>query len=61
MQSRNTDTDVENGFVDTAGERKGGTNSKSSTEIYINPCVKQQASGKLMYKTRSSAWSTVMF
>ena len=35
-----------------AGEGEGGTNSKSSTETYTLPCVKQIASGKLLYNTR---------
>ena len=60
MQGRNRDADIENGLVDTAGEGEWGTNLESSIEIYILPCVKQIASGKLLYKRGSSAWCSVM-
>ena len=52
--------DIENGLVDTVGEREGGASSEGSTDIYTQPCVKQTASGKLLYSTGSSAWCSVM-
>ena len=33
---------------------------ESSTDTYTLPCVKDIASGKLMYSTGSSAWCSVM-
>ena len=56
MQGWNRDADIENGLVDTVGEGEGGTNSKSSIETYILPCVKQIASGNMLYVTGSSNW-----
>ena len=35
LQGRNTDTDKENGHTGVMGERKGGKNWKSGTDIYI--------------------------
>ena len=40
LQSRNEDTDVENGHMDTAGEGKGGMNWESSIDIYAVPWIK---------------------
>ena len=62
LQGRNTDTDKENGHTGVMGERKGGKNWKSSTDIYIYtlPCVKYTASGKLLQSTSCSAWCSVM-
>ena len=37
-----------NMFMDTEGERDGGTNWERSTDIYTLPCVKRTASGKLL-------------
>ena len=56
MQDRNKYADIENGHVGT-GEGEGKINWESSTAIYILyilPCVKQRASGKLPYSTGSS-------
>ena len=36
----NTDADMDNGFVDMAGEGEGGTNLENSIETYILPYVK---------------------
>ena len=36
------------------GVEESGKNWKSSTDIYTLPCVKQIASGKLLYSTGSS-------
>ena len=58
--SRNRGTDMESGFVDTGWEGEGGTNWEGGTDIYTPPCVKQIASGKLLYSTGSSAWCSVM-
>ena len=44
--------------MDTLGE--GETNWKSSIAIFILPCVKEIASGKLLDRTRSSAQCSVM-
>ena len=54
MQGRNRDADVENGLVDTEGEGESGLNWESSTDIYTLPCIKQIASGKLVYSIGSS-------
>ena len=34
MQGRNSDTDIEDGLVDTVGEGEGGTNQECSSDIY---------------------------
>ena len=39
---------LENEYVDTGGERKGGVNWVIRTEIYTLLCVKQIAIGKLL-------------
>jgi len=39
LQGRNRDTDADNGLVDTAGEREGGTNWEEHWNIYI-VCVR---------------------
>ena len=57
MQGRNRDADAENEHVDTVGEEDGGMNGIT---IYILPCVKQIASGKLLYSTGRSAQGSVM-
>ena len=41
--------------MDTAGEEESGTKCESSIDIYTRLCVKQIASGKLLYSTGSSA------
>ena len=47
--------------MDIGKEGEGETNSESSIDIYVYiPCVKQIASGKLLYSTGSSAWGSVM-
>ena len=43
------DTDIQNRLVDTVGEGEGGTNGENSIETYTLPCVKQIASGNLLY------------
>ena len=48
LQGKNRDTDIKNGLVDTVGEREVGMNWESSIQIYIIPCEKQIASGKLL-------------
>ena len=54
LPGRNRDTDIENSHMDMAlGE--GGKGRKKRTDIYILPCVKQIASGKLLYNRESSA------
>ena len=54
------DADIEKGHVDTEGEREGGTNWESSSNIYTLPCVKWTAGGKLLHSTGSSAQCSVM-
>ena len=53
-------TDVENGLVDTMGEREGGTDRESSINIYTLSCVKLTAGEKLLNNTGSPAWHPVM-
>ena len=60
MQGRNRDADVENGYVDTGGDREGGMNWGIGTDIYTLPYIKYIASGKSLYSTGSSAQSSVM-
>ena len=60
LQGRKRDADVENGLVDTGGDGEGGTNWESSMDIYTLPCVKEIASGKMLYSTGSSARCSVM-
>ena len=60
MQGRNTDTDTENGHVDITGERKGGKNWESGTDMYISTVCKIYSCGQLLQGTRSSAWGSAM-
>ena len=55
LQGGNTDTEAENGLVDTAEKGEGGTNWENSIDINALPCVKQIASETLLNSTRSSA------
>ena len=54
------ETDVGKGLVDIEGEGENGTNWESRTDIYTLPCVKQLASGKLLYSLGSSAEHSVV-
>ena len=65
MQGGNRNADLENGHVNTAGEREVGRNWEIGI-AYTLPCgvyttiyyqIKQIAGGKLLYSTGSSAWS----
>ena len=49
MQGRNGDSNIENGLVNTVGERKSEMNGESSTDIYTLPCIKEIAGEKLLY------------
>ena len=68
LQSRNRDTDIKNGWVDTEGKGEGGMNREIRIEIYtlihtyiyIYICVKYIASGNLLYSPGSSAQCSVM-
>ena len=60
MQGRNRDTDVKNECEDTVGKGEGGTNWEIRIDIYILPCVKETASGNLLYSTGSSVQRSVM-
>ena len=44
----------------TQGAGKGRTNWKSSTDIYTQLCIKETASGRLLYSTGSPARCPVM-
>ena len=46
--------------MDAVGEGEGGTNGKSSLDIYTLPRVKQMAGKKLPYNTRSPGGCSVM-
>ena len=46
--------------MDTEGEGEGGTNLDRSTDTYMLPCVKQTASGMLLYNTGNPARHSVM-
>ena len=39
---------------------EGGTKWEIRIDIYTLPCIKQIASGKLLYGTESSAWRSVI-
>ena len=54
MEGKNRDTAVENGLVDTKEEREG-ENWESCTDTYKLPCVKQVATGKLLFNTGNPA------
>ena len=54
------DTDIEKELVDTAGKGEEGTNGETRIDIYALPCVKQIASGNLMYSAGNSARCSVM-
>ena len=60
LQGRNRDSDIENRFMDTAGEGEGRMNWGSSTEIHTSLCVKQIPPGVTFAFTASAAagqWS----
>ena len=60
FQGGNRDADIEKGHVDTVREGEGGTNWKTGIDMYTLPGVKHIASGKLVYRTGSSARRSVM-
>ena len=60
MQGKNGDANVENRLVDSVGEGENGIHRENSIDMYTLSCVKQIASGKLLYSTGSSAWCSVM-
>ena len=53
LQGKTRNAAVDNGLVDTAGEGQGERNGASGTDVYTLPCIKQVASGKLLYNTGS--------
>ena len=55
LQGSNRDADIETRLVDTAWEGEGGPGWESSVETHTLPCVKQTASGKLLWNTGTSA------
>ena len=42
------------------GEGESGINREVGTDIHTLPCIKQTASGKLLYSSGSSAWCSVV-
>ena len=60
MQARNRDANIENRLAGHSGGRRRGDDLESNTDIYTLPCIKQIASGKLLYGTESSAWRSVI-
>ena len=60
MQGKDGDADVENGLVDTVGERGSRMNGESSINIYTLSCVKWIVGEKLLYNTGSPVWCPVM-
>ena len=60
MQGRNRDIDVEKGCVYMGEGRGGEMNWEIGIDICALPCVKQIASGNLLYNTGSSAWCSMM-
>ena len=50
MQGRNRNTDVENGCVDTGGEREGGMNWEIRFDMYTLMCIKLMTNKNLLYK-----------
>lgn len=53
---QNRDSKVENGLVDPKRKADG----ERSTNIYTLPGAEQAADGKLLYRTGSSAWRSMM-
>ena len=70
IQKNSTDEPISRARIETQkqrtgmwtqlGEREGGTNWEIKIDIYTLPCVKQVASGNLLYSTGSSAQCSVM-
>ena len=58
--SMNRGADMESGFVNTGWEGVCGMNWEGGTDIYTLSCVKQITIGKLLYRTGSSTWCSVM-
>ena len=60
MQSKNRDTDVKDGPMDTVGEGEVNMNWESCVSTYTLPCVKQIGSRKWLCHTGSSAQGSVV-
>ena len=60
LQGRNTDTDVENGLVDTVKKEEGGMNREGQVETYTLLWIKQIASRELLYSTESLGSCSMM-
>ena len=58
MQNRKRDTDVQNRFLDSVGEGKGGMFQENSIETRILSRVKQITSPGWMHETSARAWCT---
>ena len=57
---QNRDSKVENGLVDPKRKADGEMNWERSTNMYTLPGAEQAADGKLLYRTGSSAWRSMM-
>lgn len=55
LQGSPRDTDVEKRFADTVREGEAVMNWEIRTDMYPLPCVKQIATGPLLYRAGSSA------
>ena len=60
MQGRNRDTDIRNECMDTGEGRGSGMNWEIGIDIYTLPCVRQVASGNLLYSTGSTVRCSVV-
>ena len=60
MKGKNGDTDVENGLVDTVGERESGMKGESSISIFTPSGIRRIAGEKLLYSTWSPVWHSLM-
>ena len=58
LQGADRDTDTEDRPVDSVGEGEGGT-SRAVPTCTLS-CVKQTDTDELLYRTRSSAWYSLM-
>ena len=61
MLGSNGDADRESRLTDMGRgeEEEGGTNEETGMEAYTLPCVKQIASGNLLYDSGNSNWGSM--
>ena len=53
MQGSSGEADIENRFVDTAGEGEGRTNGENRMETYTLPYIILNSRGHVLYESRS--------